>query len=191
MRRDRGEAVAVTARIGPRGNGNCSGRQPDQSDPCGDPFEGPSAGRPRYRAANPRCERRHRTRDRRCLCATSWSGRRIEEWIVAYDECTNPLLDKAPPRPTRPRCRRRWVAHGPQDELLPGRGRWWAGHGPKDDLPPGRRRWWAAPNATCPYTYGRRLGAGSRSRPDPRTARRDFDSVAVIGGRALRSRQRA
>ena len=29
MRRDRGEAVAVTARIGPRGNGNWSARQPD------------------------------------------------------------------------------------------------------------------------------------------------------------------
>ena len=29
MRRDRGEAVAVTARIGPRGNGNCSARQLD------------------------------------------------------------------------------------------------------------------------------------------------------------------
>jgi putative tryptophan/tyrosine transport system substrate-binding protein len=37
-------------------------------------FEGPSAGRPRYRAANPRCERRHRTRDRRCLCGPCPTG---------------------------------------------------------------------------------------------------------------------
>ena len=66
---------------------------------------------------------------------------------------------------------RRRAGHGWQDNLRPGCRRRAAPH-PQYDLPPGCwRRRWAEPNATCPYTYGRRLGAGSRSRPDPRTAR--------------------